>query len=342
VFQLSRVFVSVIIPTHNRSGSLLRTLDSLKRQTLSINDYEVIIIDDGSIDGTENLSWSGYPFRIRCYRQENTGATNARNAGARLSSTELLVFMDDDIVATPGMLESLVKEVAIYDRVIVLGTLIPVSDGPTNPFTDLYCKGAVFPAVVNGLEPRLCGPPQVGAVGCFVHFAQCMTGILAIRQEDFYALDMFQDPTGGWPNWDDVDFGYRAHLAGFRLWRSADVVAFHYDYALKSLEACAARLERISESAARLFQRYPELIEYLPYRDKAPMSILTDSPSLLARKILRNLASGRLSVYAMQRLSSVLEKHEPGSGLLALLYRWILSAYMYKGYRHGLCELADA
>jgi len=314
VFQLSRVFVSVIIPTHNRSGSLLRTLDSLKRQTLSINDYEVIIIDDGSIDGTENLSWSGYPFRIRCYRQENTGATNARNAGARLSSTELLVFMDDDIVATPGMLES----------------------------TDLYCKGAVFPAVVNGLEPRLCGPPQVGAVGCFVHFAQCMTGILAIRQEDFYALDMFQDPTGGWPNWDDVDFGYRAHLAGFRLWRSADVVAFHYDYALKSLEACAARLERISESAARLFQRYPELIEYLPYRDKAPMSILTDSPSLLARKILRNLASGRLSVYAMQRLSSVLEKHEPGSGLLALLYRWILSAYMYKGYRHGLCELADA
>lgn len=42
-----------------------------------------------------------------------------------------------------------------------------------------------------------------------------MTGLIAIKKSDFFGLGMFQDPTGGWPNWDDVDFGYRAVKVGF-------------------------------------------------------------------------------------------------------------------------------
>jgi GT2 family glycosyltransferase len=151
---------------------------------------------------------------------------------------------------------------------------------------------------------------------------------------------MFQDPTGGWPSWDDVDFGYRAHLQGFRLWRSHRAVAHHHDCSLESLESSCERQTQASRSAARLFERHPELAQHISaFRDKGSMSFLVDSPDLLGRKALRSLASQPLSVSAMGRLTCVLEKHMPGSSLLALLYRWIISAHMYKGYRQGLREL---
>ncbi len=168
-----------------------------------------------------------------------------------------------------------------------------------------------------------------------------MTGVLAIKRQDFRGLGHFRDPTGGWPNWDDVDFGFRAHQQGYRLWRSQCAIAYHHDYSLASLELSCRRLEKLSESSAILLRRYPELGPHLPFRDKEPLSFPTDSPALLLRKILRCLMSSTLSVSAMRGLAQTLENHRPDCSFLALLYRWILSACMYNGYRRGLRELSE-
>lgn len=333
--------VSVIIPTYNRQDSLLRALDSLRPQTYPRDHYEVIVVDDGSTDGTGNLAWNAFPFRVRCLRQENAGATKARNAGAAASSAEVLVFMDDDIVATPGMLEYLVDQVSTHERTIVLATLIPALDGATNPFAALYSSGAVFPRDVDLVHAPVCSGPGSEPDGCFVHFTKCKTGVLAIKRRDFQALDMFQDPTGGWPNWDDVDFGYRAHMQGFRLWRSHRAGAYHHDRSLQSLESAGERWERASRSAAWLFKRHPELAQHIPSLcDKGPLSFSTDSPGLVARKAGRRLVSSPPCVSVMRWLTRVLEKHRPDSFMLALLYRWLISAYIYRGYRRGLREVA--
>jgi len=332
--------VSVVIPTYNRRDSLRRALDSLGRQSWPSDRYEVIVVDDGSTDGTANLAWDTFPFRVRYHRQENAGATPARNAGASASSADVLVFVDDDIVATPGMLEHLVHPVATLERTIVLGTLIPTLEGETNPFTALYSRGAVFPKDVD--QPAVSQGAESAPDGGFVHFTQCKTGVLAVRRADFQALGMFQDPTGGWPNWDDVDFGYRAHRQGFRLWRSYRATAHHHDHALASLEATCARWERAGWSAARLFARYPELAQHIPaFRDKGPMSFSTDSPALLVRKSWRRLMSSAPSVSVMRRLARILEKRRPDSLRLALLYRWIIGAYIYEGFRRGRREMTE-
>ncbi len=94
--------ISVIIPTFNRAHLLPRSIDSLLSQTLSA--HSVVIVDDGSTDGTENLVSEKYP-EITYLRQDNLGVSAARNAGIAATSDEWLAFLDSDDEWMPKKLQ---------------------------------------------------------------------------------------------------------------------------------------------------------------------------------------------------------------------------------------------
>jgi glycosyltransferase involved in cell wall biosynthesis len=94
--------VSIILPTYNRADTILRALQSVKAQTLQ--DWELIVVDDGSTDNTESLV-SGFDSRMILIRQENKGFTEARNAGIRASCGEYIAFLDSDDEFLPHHLE---------------------------------------------------------------------------------------------------------------------------------------------------------------------------------------------------------------------------------------------
>ena len=85
--------VSVIIPTHNRVGLLPQAIDSVLGQTYT--NFELIVVDDGSTDGTQSLLAS-YGKAIISLHQENRGPAAARNAGIRAARHPLLAFLDSD------------------------------------------------------------------------------------------------------------------------------------------------------------------------------------------------------------------------------------------------------
>lgn len=85
--------ISVIIPTYNRKFFLKRSVDSVLKQTLK--PYEIIIIDDGSSDGTSSMIKESYPA-VNLIRQENKGVSAARNNGIRSSSGDWICFLDSD------------------------------------------------------------------------------------------------------------------------------------------------------------------------------------------------------------------------------------------------------
>ncbi len=93
---------SIIIPTYNRSGLLKAALESVFAQT--INDHEIIVVDDGSTDDTVELAAS-LGGRIRFLTQANRGPGPARNLGARHAIGEYLVFLDSDDLLFPWTLE---------------------------------------------------------------------------------------------------------------------------------------------------------------------------------------------------------------------------------------------
>lgn len=97
--------VSVVIPTHNRRALLRRTLDALARQTYPPANVQVVVVADGCRDDTEALlATYEAPFRLDVVVQPGRGASAARNAGAARALAPLLLFLDDDIEASPGLI----------------------------------------------------------------------------------------------------------------------------------------------------------------------------------------------------------------------------------------------
>ncbi len=93
--------VSVLIPTHNRAHTLGRALDSVLAQTLPA--AEIIVVDDGSADGTADLLARRYPA-VRCLRQSNHGVSHARNRAIEAAGGEWLALLDSDDAWLPGKL----------------------------------------------------------------------------------------------------------------------------------------------------------------------------------------------------------------------------------------------
>lgn len=94
--------VSVIIPTYNRASLIPRALDSVLSQTFK--DYEIVVIDDGSVDNTQEVI-KPYWDRIKYVRQKNGGISAARNRGIQESTGKYIAFLDSDDYWAPEKLE---------------------------------------------------------------------------------------------------------------------------------------------------------------------------------------------------------------------------------------------
>ena len=114
-------FVTVIIPTFNRLEYLRGAVDSVIRQTWK--DFELIVVDDGSTDGTDKLlKWYRNDSRIRYVFQENRGPSAARNAGIREASHEVLAFLDSDDRFVPEKLEKQIAAMTAEPKYLISHT----------------------------------------------------------------------------------------------------------------------------------------------------------------------------------------------------------------------------
>jgi len=98
--------ISVVVPTRNRRRLITRALDSVRSQTRQPD--EVLVVDDGSTDGTDRFLGEAYP-EVRLLRQNARGVSAARNSGIRASKGGLIAFLDSDDEWLPRKLEKQVR-----------------------------------------------------------------------------------------------------------------------------------------------------------------------------------------------------------------------------------------
>ncbi|MEO6911247.1 MAG: glycosyltransferase family 2 protein [Edaphobacter sp.] len=140
--------ITVIIPTYNRSGLLKETLDALCAQSKAQDIHEVIVVNDGSTDSTDEVV-NGFFSRlpIRYFYQERSGVSQARNRGLRETSAPVVLLLDDDIIPS----QQLIAEHSIFHEsnpdleAVLLGYVTWYTKIHATPFMCWYGEyGALF------------------------------------------------------------------------------------------------------------------------------------------------------------------------------------------------------
>jgi glycosyltransferase involved in cell wall biosynthesis len=142
------LFLSVIIPTRNRSKLLWKTLDGLCKQTVRQTLFEVIVVSDGSTDSTsKTVHQFSTRLPIRYLEQSQSGVSAARNHGLRYANASLVLLLDDDVVPSPQLIEAHIR---FHDEkpeleAVLLGYVTWHPDLRVTPFMRWYGEyGALF------------------------------------------------------------------------------------------------------------------------------------------------------------------------------------------------------
>lgn len=209
--------ISVIVVTYNRADVLSRSLEALYAQETSPSHYQVVVVDDGSTDGTAAIlqAWAGRALSsLKILRQENRGAAAARNAGIQVACGEIVLFLGDDIVVPAGFLRA---HLAAHRRwpggeVCVAGPLRwgpDIRPTPTMRFLLRYAYG--YPDSTEPVESD------------YHLFYGCNT---SLKRVFLLSGPLFDESFAG-RDYEDVELGYRLSRRGMRLMYDPAAWAFH-------------------------------------------------------------------------------------------------------------------
>ncbi|MFE7312221.1 glycosyltransferase [Streptomyces sp. NPDC057555] len=225
--------ISVIVPAYRARDALELCLLSLARQSLDAqHSAEVIVVDDGSADGTDRMVAAlpaGLDVRyVYEPRSPASGRARARNLGLARASGDLVVLLDADQVVAPTFLAEHVRAHAEDDDLLVVGRRFQLGDGPVDRERLRYeFSFEALPPVVRGDERE----PVLEAFGC--ELAGLVTGWhyvwacnASVRRSHLVAAGGFDEAFVGW-GLEDAELGYRLTRRGLRLRYATEAAVYH-------------------------------------------------------------------------------------------------------------------
>ena len=275
---------SVIIPTYNRLHILKKTLKALRHQTLgqlardadSPQDflYEVIVVDDGSSDGTLDEVQKikeEYPVPLLCIHQKNRKQGSARNLGSDHARGTYLVFLGDDTVPSPSFLEEHRKvrsQASTEDHVVVIGY---------TPWPEEYHRTRFMEYVAE--EGWQFGFSLIENPNN-VPFNFFYTSNLSISSSFFKNSGGFDEDFSEY-GWEDIELGLRLQHMGMRLVYHPEAIAHHHHRT--TVRSFVGRQRNVGFSAWKFYVKHPDMTDFLNisslprYRiwDRIRMEILT-------------------------------------------------------------------
>lgn len=311
--------VSVVKPTFNRCSMLRDSLLSLCHQTLPPSKFEVIVVDDGSVDNTpEILQCMSLPYRLITVRQSNRGLADARNAGILRASGEVVCFLDDDILAHPRLLEEHLLSHQADPNLVVIGTLPYPPHQQETPLLWYLRKIGHYDLYQRWRSQR--------------NGFAVVNGNSSVRRKHLLRVGMYDTDFRGYGG-EDRELGYRLQRAGLRFEYNRRAIGYHY--CVKVFQEFCNEMESSGKAIVTMYYKHPEAKEELNID-----ILMNDWRTLRPAKVLRKLAVNVLFRYpalveTMTKLIGWLEHWKARWSLYALYY--IVSHYFYaRGMRNAL------
>jgi MoaA/NifB/PqqE/SkfB family radical SAM enzyme/GT2 family glycosyltransferase len=202
--------ISIVIPTYNRKLKLKACLDSVFAQDYPPHAFEVIVIDDGSTDGTVNMlgDLSGKNPNLRYFVQEHRGPAAARNLGIKHSRAELVGFTDSDCILQRDWVRRMVEGHAVHKEVAALGGVTEVERKNIKAQVSQFLSDGAIETDINGKSETIFFPT------CNVSFKR---KYLICGFNELFPL-----PAG-----EDLDFFWRLFKNGGKLVYDRQIRVFH-------------------------------------------------------------------------------------------------------------------
>lgn len=243
--------VSVVIASRDRRELLRRCLDALARQDAVAGGFEVVVVDDGSGDGTrEMLDSLAPPFELRALRNRAAGKAEALNTGIGAARGELLLFLDDDMIADPGLVAAHLEAHRESPRTLGIGAITQRPRDGRDWYAHAFARGWNEHMAERRRE-------RIG-------WADCYGANFSAPREAFDRIGEFKPEL---VTAEDIEMGYRLERAGYVPTYLPRAHGVHDDQ--KSGRRMLADQRRQGEIHVRLGERCPEMApRLLPWSDR--------------------------------------------------------------------------
>jgi len=312
--QPNKLF-SVVVPTYNRCKMLRKALGALFDQTLDADLFEIIVVDDGSTDGTlEILESLGDDVpQLRYEHQENSGPGVARNRGIELARGKYVLFVDDDIIADRMLLHEHSRYHSLHPGAneAVLGNVPLAASMP-----DAWRNRA------NWWASRW----QLIANRDVVDWTYFVTCNISLKRRFLLDEDLSFDGSFPTAAFEDMELGYRATERGLTIFYNKEAIGYHH--LVMDFDAIIRGAYRDGQGLAILHQKHPEtssvLGKDLAVSERRSLAHVTKD---LCKLLVRNRVT--LPLYCL--LTRATERRI--QRLAAFCLRQVSAHYYRSGYR---------
>lgn len=208
--------ISVVVVNWNGKAFLGECLDSLRRQSFS--NCEVLVVDNGSTDGSVQWIATNFPEFRTIALKENLGFAGGCNAGIRQAQGGWIALLNNDAVADVGWLQNLSQAVEYDPDVGLAASRVILTSGSLDSAGDAMTIAGVPYKRGHGRAPNgvFTTPEEVfGVCGCAALLRKQMLDEIGLLDEDFFCI------------YEDGDLSFRAHLSGYRCIYVPDAVVHH-------------------------------------------------------------------------------------------------------------------
>jgi len=331
----ARPTVSFVVPTHRRSDALRMTLTALLDVDYPPDRYEIIVVDDGSADGTADVVaelQAGADGRLVYLQQGNAGAATARNHGARSATGEILIFVDDDIVVeTSHIHDHLAARAAQGDALVNGHWEFPAQLARSLAATPF---GRFRLGVERWVKDRIVKGPLADGRESPSAVTACNLGI---RRGLFWDLGGF-DETFPFAGYEDQELSYRAVRAGCPLVYDRRIQLIHNDQRMSLSQFCQ-RQRRGACTAVHLAHRHPEEFGRRPLIVENGPLAWSDPPRTAVKKMVKRGLTRPPALAAVEAAVGVMERVAPDSWLLRRTYWFVCGLYIFRGVRDGFATV---
>ncbi|MCX7758441.1 MAG: glycosyltransferase [bacterium] len=231
--------ISVQISTFNRSKVLEKVLQSLDNQTLNKNLYQVVVINDGSTDNTKETVKTiskQVSYELILINQENLGLPTARNKGLINTNHEVVLFIDDDVLADKNLLFEHYKIHSKFENVVVRGWVNHIN------------------------ELKIPDKPKFKLADFSTSFF--WTSNVSVKKEYLIKAGMFYEEFEKY-GWEDIEMGYKLRKIGLKLIVNNKAIGYHYkplpDLSMENIEKILETERKRAISAQIYYNLYKSL-----------------------------------------------------------------------------------